>query len=189
MFISFHKNEKNQSLWKRFVAGEKSAFGAIYTYYHKSLTAFCVGRIGNIEMAENAASETLIKLLEYPNPEKIENFENWIFTVAKNVCSTHLSTSARRKKLLNENYNFEINQMPEIEAQISLDNIDLVIKSNLDDKDYKIWQLHQQGYDNQEIAEILDSTIKTVANRKSAARQKLKSIFKEINKEGHGGQI
>jgi len=189
MFISFHKNEKNQSLWKRFIDGDKSAFGGIYSYYHKSLTVFCVGRLGNIDLAENAASETLIKLLEYPNPEKIENYENWIFAVAKNVCSTYQSKSTRRKNILNENYNFEINQSPEVESKMSVDNIDQLIRSNLDDRDYKIWQLHQQGYDNQEIADILDSTVKTVANRKSTARQKLKRVFKEINKEGHGSQI
>jgi RNA polymerase sigma factor (sigma-70 family) len=183
MFISFQKNERNQSLWHRFIAGDKTAFGELYTHYHKSLTAFCIGRMESVELAENIASETLIKLLQYPKPEEIDNFESWIFTVAKNVCSTHLSTVKRRKHLLVENYKVENDHAPEIEQKFSMENIDQLIRSSLDETDYKIWQLHQQGYDNFEIAEMINSSEKTVANRKSAARMKLKAIFKQFNNE------
>ncbi len=181
MFISFQKKEKNQSLWQQYVAGDKAAFGELYTYYHKGLTAFCIGRIGSIELAENAASDTLIKLLQYPKPEEIDNFESWMYTVAKNVCLTHLSNLKRRKKLLDDNYQLEQEHLPEVDEIFSLENIDELIRSNLDKKEYKIWQLHQQGYDNREIAEMIDASEKTVANRKSAARLKLKTIFKELN--------
>ena len=60
--------------------------------------------------------------------------------------------------------------------------MDQIIRSTLVEKDYQIWQLHQQGYDNQEIAEIVGATEKTVANRKSAARAKLKEVFKKLNR-------
>lgn len=184
MFISFQKNEKNRSLWQQYIAGDKAAFGELYAHYHKSLTAFCIGRIGSIELAENAASDTLIKLLQYPKPEEIDNFESWMYTVAKNVCSTHLSNTQRRKKLLDDNYQMEQNHLPEVDKIFSLENIDELIRSNLNEQDYQIWQLHQQGYGNQEIAEMISSTEKTVANRKSMARIKLKTIFKELN-DGH----
>lgn len=181
MYISSKKNSENRSLWQRYVEGEKAVFGELYTHYHKSLTAYCIGKVGNIEQAENVASDTLVKLLQYPKPEEIENFEGWIFGVAKNECLTFLTKSERRRKLLNENYKVEREQKPEAEMSFSIESMDHLIQSTLDEKEYKIWQLHQQGYDNLEIAEMIDSSEKTIANRKSAARTKLKIAFKELN--------
>lgn len=137
--------------------------------------------VGNLDQAENVASETLIKLLQQSNPEEIENYEGWLFSVAKNQCLTTLSKTERRKKLLSENYHQEKDHIPDVEMKFSLENIDDIIKTTLDAKDYNIWQLHQQGYDNSEIAEIIASNEKTVANRKSIARTKLKHVFKKLN--------
>lgn len=181
MYISSQKKGSNDSLWERFVNGDKSVFGALYAFYHKSLVTFCIGRVQNIELAENIASDTLVKLLQHKNPKEIENFESWLFAVAKNECLTSMSKSARRQKLLDENYKADTKQPPDIEMRLSMENMDHLIHSTLNEADYKIWQLHQQGYDNREIADIIDASEKTVANRKSAARAKLKIAFKKIN--------
>jgi RNA polymerase sigma-70 factor, ECF subfamily len=181
MFVSFHKKSDKSSLWEKYVQGDKTAFGLLYSYYHKSLVAYCLGRLKNTELAENAASETLIKLLQYPRPSEIENFENWLFTVAKNECNTYWSTVTRRKKLLEDNYEVVDNHNPEVEDKFSAENIDQLIRDNLDDTDYQIWQLHNQGYDNNEIAEIMGLNEKTVANRKSASRNKLKIVLKSYS--------
>lgn len=183
MFISYQKKSDKNTLWERYVQGEKAAFGQLYTFYHKTLTAYCLGRLKNLELAENAASDTLIKLLQHPRPAEIENFESWLFTVAKNECTTLWLTAERRKKLLEKNYQKINDHVPEIEEKISLENIDQLIRHNLDDVDYRIWQLHQQGYDNHEVAEITGMNEKTVANRKSAARMKLKTLLKNYTSD------
>lgn len=180
MYISSKRHDDKKSLWQKFASGDKSVFGQLYSHYHKSLTAYCIGRLGNLEHAENVASEVLIKLLQHKGINEIENFEGWLFHVAKNECLTQLSKTERRRQLLNDNYQLKIDNQPDVEAQFSQENIDHLIQSTLDEKDYKIWQLHQQGYDNEEIAEIINSSEKTVANRKSAARAKLKDAFKKL---------
>ena len=181
MYISANKDDSQESLWQRFASGDKSVFGRLYSYYHKSLTAYCIGKIGSVEQAENVASDVLIKLLQYEKVGEIENFEAWIFHVAKNECFTYLSKVERRKKLLNENYKMDLERLPEIEMSFSMENMDRIIQSTLEEKDYQIWQLHQQGYDNREISEIVGTSEKTVANRKSEARIKLKKAFTELN--------
>lgn len=178
MFISYQKKSDKNTLWERYVQGDKSAFGHLYSHYHKTLTAYCVGRLRNIELAENAASDTLIKLLQHPRPTEIENFESWLFAVARNECTTFWITAERRKKLLDKNYEQIAVHVPEVEEKFSLENIDALIRHSLDETDYRIWQLHQQGYDNHEVSEITGLNEKTVANRKSAARMKLKTILK-----------
>jgi RNA polymerase sigma factor (sigma-70 family) len=179
MFISYQKRVDKNTLWERYIKGDKAAFGDLYTYYHKSLTAYCMGRLKVLALAENAASDTLIKLLQYQTPETIENFENWLFTVAKNECNTVWAKAERRKKLMAENLQTLTEHIPEVDEQYSIENIDQIIRANLEDGDYQLWQLYQQGYDNAEIAEILSLNEKTVANRKSAARTKLKLILKK----------
>lgn len=182
MFISFLKKATKETLWEKYVHGDKTAFGELYMHYHKSLTAFCVGRLKGIELAENAASETLIKLLQHKTPWEIENFENWLFTVAKNECNTVWATANRRRRIMEANPGLSSDHAPEVEMKFSVENIDEIIKLHLDGTDYKIWQLYQQGYDNREVAEITGMNEKTVANRKSMARIKLKQVLKEILK-------
>lgn len=179
MFLSYRKRADSITLWERYVRGDRSAFGELYTYYHKSLTAFCLGRLKNLELAENAASETLIKLLQHDRPSEIENFENWLFTVAKNECNTIWSTAERRMKLLEKNYETPNLQLAEVETRFSSEDLNQFIQQNLDATDYKIWQLTQQGYDSKEVSEITGIHEKTVANRKSAARTKLKTALKK----------
>lgn len=163
--------------------GDKTAFGELYTFYHKSLTAFCLGRLKSKELAENVASETLVKLLQYQTPGEIENFESWLFAVAKNECNTQWATIERRKRLLESNYEIMKDRNPEVEEKFSAENIDQLIRQNLDDTDYRIWQLYQQGYDNSEVADIMGIHEKTVANRKSAARNKLKVVLQSYSKK------
>jgi RNA polymerase sigma factor (sigma-70 family) len=131
----------------------------------------------SLELAENAASETLVRLLQHPRPAEIENFESWLFTVAKNECHTIWSMAERRKKLLEENYVIMHEHVPEIDEVIAMESMDELIRQTLDDTDFNIWQLHQQGYDNAEIADITGIHEKTVANRKSTARAKLKKVL------------
>ena len=182
MFVSHRDKPDKSTLWEKYVRGDKTAFGELYTFYHKSLTAYCMGLLKSRELAENAASETLVKLLQYPTPARIENFENWLFTVAKNECLTQLTTTERRRKLLEKNYEVKRELKPEVEQKFSIENIDQLLQQHLDETDYKIWQLYNQGYDNHEVAEILGLNEKTVANRKSSARNKLKAVLKSYSK-------
>ena len=182
MQASFSNNSQRPSdkaLWERYVHGDRDAFGRLYSRYHKSLTAYCLGRLRERELAENAASDTLLKLLHHSNPESIDNFESWLFTVAKNECNTYWSTLERRKELLKKNYEEEVERRPEVEDRFSSESMDQIIRDNLDATDYRIWQLYHEGYDNEEVATMMSLNEKTVANRKSAARTKLKTIFEK----------
>ncbi len=52
MYISSRKGDLQKSLWEQYVAGNKSVFGELYTYYHKSLTAYCIGKVGSVANAD-----------------------------------------------------------------------------------------------------------------------------------------
>ena len=64
------------------------------------------------------------------------------------------------------------------DQQLQKEDLEKRIKNILNDKEWQIWQLHQQGYDNREIASTLKLTEKTAANLKSIARNKLRKAFR-----------
>jgi RNA polymerase sigma-70 factor (ECF subfamily) len=172
------KRLSDHALWEKYVSGDRDAFGVLYSRFHRSLTAYCMGRLRERALAENAASDTLLKLLNHASPGSIDSFESWLFTVAKNECNTYWSTLERREELLKKNYEVEVERRPEVEDHFSSENMDQLIRSNLDETDYRIWQLYREGYDNDEVATMMSLNEKTVANRKSAARMKLKTVLK-----------
>jgi len=173
--------KKVRIYWEKFIAGDKDAFGRVYEICNPILTFYCLGILKDIEQAENCASEALIKAYEISEPEKIIAIDKWLFTVAKNHCISHLRQTKRHQESLQSlGKSGNDQQEPSVVREFDQKNIDKLIINNLDPSDYKIWKLHSDGFDNEEIAKELDMNKKTVANRKSAIRSKLKTLIKSI---------
>ena len=141
---------------------------------------YCLGMLKDIELAENAATDALLKLLQSgKGKNEIENPERWLFTVAKNSCLSLLSQKKRRREILDDlKPTFENTAPAKGDQQLQKEDLEKRIKNILNDKEWQIWQLHQQGYDNREIASTLKLTEKTAANLKSIARNKLRKAFR-----------
>lgn len=76
---------------------EPDSFGQIFEAFHPKIFGFLVRRTGNIQTAEDLASETFEKAFrakETFNPE-IGSLNNWLFRIAKNS----LTDSQRRESL------------------------------------------------------------------------------------------
>ena len=159
MHVAYKKNRKQE-------------LSALYQPCHRDLMLYCLGKFKDMELAKDAASETMKKLLEHPNPADIPNLKAWLLTVAKNVCLNILNTQKRRAELLNQ-VNF--NDYVRSEAEVKMDNEKLrqLIRGALKDRDFEIWKLSAEGYLDEEIAERLDLHAKTVANRKSMIKKTL----------------
>lgn len=164
--------------WENFKRGHRESFGFIYQYYKPLLLFFCLGKVKNQELAESLASETLIKTFVTDKPADIKNLEQWLFTVARNLCISHLRTEKRHKEILSEIYaDRKIGHIPEVEESQAEEGIDKMIKQALNNDEYKLWQLHSQGFDNEEISIKVGMNPKTVANKKSVIRGRLKRLF------------
>jgi RNA polymerase sigma factor (sigma-70 family) len=167
-----------EQAWQTYVSGENSAFGEVYETFHPTLTLYCLGIVKDMEEAKNIASDSLVKLLENEDAETIRNVQSWLFTVARNACNTHYTQNLRRGQIL-ENLQGYFRRTDRNDGGVRLEeeSIEAKLVSLFSEDELKIWNLHQEGYDNVEIATKLDMNEKTVANRKSIARKKLlKSI-------------
>lgn len=149
-----------------------------YQPCHKSLTAFCMKLLKDIEMAENVASDTFVKLLTYPKLAEIKDIRIWLIVTARNICLNHLKRVRLGQEIVDRHFSTVQAAPATGEANMMADSIDKIIHDCLDQREYQIWQLHQDGYHNREIAEMINSTEKTVANVKTMARKKLKMRLK-----------
>ena len=161
--------------WDRFAGGEKEAFGEVFKHYLPLLTLYCLGVLHDEQSAENCATEALVKTYTYRQPKEIKDPEKWLFVVAKNKCISEL----RKVKRMDSNEPNETSVISQIEDPLVSSDIDQIIMTELDEDEKSIWSLHADGYSNQEMAEQLNSSPKTMANRKSIIRNKLKKAFKK----------
>lgn len=167
-----------RNLWESHIHGDMSRFNQYYLPCHKRLTMFCLGKLKDLELAENAASDTLVKLMQQESPEEIRDIESWLFTVARNQCLTYLNKENNRRDIRDKlQVTWTKEQRPEGEDALGLQDMQSVISSTLSEKDHKIWTLHLEGFRNEEIAEQMGMPEKTVANRKSEARRKLRKAL------------
>ncbi|MEL6560687.1 MAG: sigma-70 family RNA polymerase sigma factor [Bacteroidota bacterium] len=172
------KLESVDENWEAFKSGHRESFGTIYQYYKPLLLFFCLGKVKNKELAESLASEALIKTFTLEKPAEIKNLEQWLFTVARNLCISHLRTVKRQHEILTEIYaDKKVGHKPEVEGKQAQESIDQIIKLELNKEEYLLWQLHSQGFDNEEISVKVGMNPKTVANKKSVIRGRLKRLF------------
>lgn len=165
--------------WTRFLEGDRDAFGEIYKQYRPVLTFFCLGKLKDEQLAENCASEALIKTLNHKNPQVINDLNHWLFTLARNECITVLRKNKRHQSLVGQ-----LEKNPHITENPGLqEDIDQIIKDRLESEEQKLWELHSSGYNNREIANQLGASEKTVANKKSEIRKKLKEALRGFNNQ------
>lgn len=151
---------------------------AINTLYHTCFSqihryATCLLR--NPTDAEEAASHVIEKLLAHY--ESIEDAPRWIFTVTKNWCRTRFSREARRKEIREGSYanTLETVSLPGGYHKLVSEDLLSEIAKALNPAEQTLLQYRIDGMSNPEIAETLQLSIKTVSNRNSIIRKKLKA--------------
>jgi RNA polymerase sigma-70 factor (ECF subfamily) len=67
--------------------GNRAALGQLLALHERALVAFCLGILGNIEDAEDAAQETFLRALQGLASFRGEaGFRTWLFRIAVNLC-------------------------------------------------------------------------------------------------------
>lgn len=167
-----------QTLWVAKQHNKQALFSRYYLPCHKKLTMYCLAILKDLELAENAATDTLLKLFEQKD-KTIEQPERWLFTVAKNRCLSLLSQKKRRREIVDQLKPTMATTTTSAGANhLAEEDLNRKIRELLSEKEWQIWSLHQQGFNNQEIARQLQMTEKTAANVKSMARNKLRNAFR-----------
>lgn len=172
-------NPLGQDVVTQFTQGDTRAFTAIYNIYYPRLFNFTKRMLDNREDAQDITAETFVKLWRlhenFSTPDKIRAF---LFVTARNACYDYLKYNARennQQKLIQQllPQTEEVLLRDEIKADV-LDHIYTEIEK-LPAQCKAIFTLSVlEGRKNNEIAELLQITDKTVRNQKVLAKKLLR---------------
>ncbi len=148
------------------------------------LYRFAFSILKNCEEAEDAVQEIVLKLWSKRLSLQIDkNIESFCMQSVKNHCFDVLrkrteDLNYKNKAILNfaENLNFENIDLVE-KIKIEVQNLSTQQRMAIELKDF-------QGYDYDEISEILEMSVNSIRVNVSRGRKKLYEIFKEELKNG-----
>ena len=174
-------------LVKKCLKNSRRAQLQLYDKYCNGMFAIALRYVKQTDVAEDVMQEAFIKaferLTEY-DPQK--SFGAWLKQITINLSIDH-----QRKKMPTTDFSDDIIQMHEVEYdedwkvenQISSEMIQHCIKQ-LTDKDATILKLFLlEGYDHEEISQILEQSNNASRTQLHRAKNKLKEQLKKENDE------
>jgi len=184
--MTMQLNYTDKDLFTLIADGDEVAFAELFRRYDKRIFPFTLKMIKSHAQAEEITQEIFIKL--WSNRQKlidIDHPEAYIFTVASRHTLDHikkLRTQEKRMRSLSSRLTETSNATEEtILYRESASLINAAVET-LPDQQKKIYQLSRnQGYTNNEIAEMLNLSPNTIRNHLAAA---LRTIRKFITEKG-----
>ncbi|MDE6285347.1 MAG: sigma-70 family RNA polymerase sigma factor [Bacilli bacterium] len=155
------------------IAKDENAFDELYQFYGRRIVFHLSGIYGR-ELAEDVSHDFFLKLItENKNYGYIEKPTSWVYTCCENLAKTKIRLDSKYA-LLNEEVAckyVEFENLENLEVKTVLDNFDDVTR--------RIVELfYWDGYNLEEISEILHIKYATVRKKHSRAKAKLKKILK-----------
>lgn len=151
---------------------ETRYFSDMYEKYSKAVYGVCLMYLKNKDDAEEAVSESFVRLMENkPEFESESHAKAYLMRAAVNICKNCLN-SGWRKKVQNDDVLMYMTS-PE-EETIMNEVLSLPPKYRV-----IIYMHYYAGYSTKEIAEIMNISQSAVLSRLSRGRNKLKAILTE----------
>lgn len=166
----------------KFKNGDESAYTAIYSHFYNHIFAYCKYLLPAIEDARDMTAQLFILLWEKKDTlDSYTNLRAFLFLNARNKCFNYLRDQKARSAIDKQISDFTSSEQTailfaEIESELITRIREEVEK--LPDYYRNILNLsYYQGYNNQEIADMLQISEKTVRNAKSIAIKSVRMIF------------
>ena len=175
-------------LFNAFKKGNELAFEYFFNKYYNNIVGFCVQFIYDEEEAKNITQEAFLNL--WTNKDKIDTpagIKSFLYTYAKSKCLNLIRGKKVKEKYKNEALNQReaiINQ--EVLDALNFDSMDFIkleeiIQDSIDNLPKKTKAIfikkRFENKKNQEIANEMDISIKTVESHMTKA---LKSLKKQL---------
>ena len=162
-------NEK--SLLQKIKQSDRNAFQQIFTKYHPILFRYIYYRIKNYSLAQDIVQETFLKVwLNRKSLQPRLSFFSYIVKISSNLVKDHYKHEQVRSKYKNSIPIIEnsMNDDPDAALDFNLleQQINTTVNNNLPEKCRTIFILSRvEGKSNQEIADLLNISKKTVENQ------------------------
>ena len=170
------------TIWQQFIEGDNQVLGELYRPMFRKLFFVAYKYTHNEETSFDLVQDLFTNLLHSSVNERkekwqeIQNIEGFLVTLIKCKSLDWLKISKNREKILNKQQKIiESDYLNEIDDNhIKLDKI----IEYLTEKEQIILKLYLAGYKNDEIAQLQNQSEKSIRNRLSESRNKLKLLWK-----------
>ena len=170
-----------------YVKGNNAALSYFYRQWRAELFLVAYHYLRNNQDAEDAIGDCFEKLMEMSIDYRHEKFINqqvdlkaFILVMLRNKCLDHIKSKNNRRRIQNNIAHHFSNSSSGADENIlnkeSIKSICEVLPNN----EGRILMLHYNGYSHEEIAKNLLISEKTVKNKISLARNKLKILWQDF---------
>jgi RNA polymerase sigma-70 factor (ECF subfamily) len=169
--------KKEQLHWREFLKGDNEALGELYSELFEPLVFISIFYVKNNEAARDIVSELFVNLITTPLDERKRKW------ASVNSCKAYLTMVVKNKSIdylrKVKNHATIAEQAPVNLTENSADFSNDIL-AILPSKEYAIFQLHLDGFKNEEIAQKQNLTEKTVRNKLSISRKKMEKVLKSF---------
>ena len=163
---------------RRAQRGDDAAMRELIVGYQRRIAGFIYAITGRSDSVEDLAQMVFVKMVRALSRLKApEQFESWLFRLARNTCIDHL----RRQKLRRIFTPFapEHENLPEPEGSVDGEELDALrhALSQIRPKDRALLALVQEGRSHAEIASTLGTSVAAVKARLHRAREQLRQHY------------
>ena len=170
--------------WQEYVQGNNEMLGNLYRLMFRTLFFTAFKYTKNEDVSSDLIHDTFDDLLHMRiqhRKEKwseIENIDAFLVTLIKCKSLDYLKIKKNRLRIEQEIIYPQTKNYASNELNEELQNLEKLIKT-LNLKEQQILHLHLTGYKNEEIAEIQQQSEKSIRNRLSESRTKLRLLWKK----------
>lgn len=172
------KNLTDEELMLLVANGDLEKLSVIFDRYHLRIYNFFKKMLRDKTISEDLTQEVFIKILKYKSSYKSGNFASWIFTIARNIFTSHYQKNKKeRANIINDDL---ISSNEEIASEGNKEAIEHLQKSlqQLSISDRELIVMHRyQGINYEQIAEILGSSAGAIKVKTHRALKKLKNMY------------
>ena len=158
--------------------GDENALRELIVSYQRRVAGFIYAITGRSDSVEDLGQMVFVKMVRaLPRLIAPDQFESWLFRLARNTCIDHL----RRQKLrrIFTAFGPEHENVPESDGSVDSEELDALrhALSQIRPKDRALLALVQEGRSHAEIAETLDTSVAAVKARLHRAREQLRQHY------------
>lgn len=155
------------------------AFTALYDRYFPPVYGYCLSQLGDMDAAEDAASQTFLKALAaLPSYRETGRFRAWLFVIAHNAVLDAVRSRRAEEPLAAAAGIPDPDTTPEERAIAAFDRawLDGVI-ARLPAADRHVLELRRVGLSGREIAAVLGITHEAAKKRQLRAMDQVRAEF------------
>jgi len=172
------KHFTDEEIMLQIANGKIELLRILFDRYHIRIFNFFNKMCRNKMVSEDLTQDVFIKVMKYRTSYKNGNFAAWIYTIARNIFSTHYQKIKKERSNLIDDDKLEANST--LISESNQDELDHLQKAllKLSNSDRELIVMHRfQEIKYEQIAQIVGSSENAIKVKVHRALKKLKEIY------------